>query len=684
MAPGHEGDEDPHKLLTEPPAAPTGLTAEQGRVDGEVKLSWNAPAPSDAIDHHDYRYQTGGRYSVWTSLAASGSSSTHVGFVDGLTGGVEHTFQVRAINTHGDESLPSAPVTAIPRGADIAPGAAIAPGADTETSATRGADPAEVVVTLELSPSSIGEGSGVSTVTASLDSAAASTLTVTVSAEAVAPAVAADFTLSANRTLEVAAGDLTSTGSVTITAADNSVDAADKELTVSATVAGATDVTGPSDATLTITNDDEPTATTCTGGIAGVNLCSNVDLMSSLGMNDIGGGLGSDIWGWRDASTGKAYAIMGRSTGTAFVDISDPLSPIYLGNLPPHAGNSQWRDIKVYSDHAFIVTEASLSGMQVFDLTRLRTVSSPPATFSETAHYAEFSDAHNIAINEDSGFAYVVGTNTCEGGLHMINIQNPTNPTMAGCFSDDGYTHDAQCVNYIGADPDHQGAEICFNSNTDTLTIVDVTNKAAAEMLSRTGYTNSGYTHQGWLTEDHTYFVLGDEFDEAINPNVAGTTTYLWDVSDLDSPTLVGTHVSTTRAIDHNQYIKGEYTYQSNYQAGLRILDVTDIANGILTEVAFFDMVPSRDSPVLYEGTWGNYPFFDSEIVIVSERRQGLFVLRSHLVDRIQPKVRHVVVDRETLTLTYGEALDETSKPATGAFAVTVEDVARSVSDVSR
>ena len=676
----HDTDEDadPHKLLIEPPAAPAGLTGEQGRVDGEVQLSWDAPAPTDDIEHHDYRYHTGGRYSAWITIPASGSSSNQVGYVNSLTGGVAHTFQVRAVNTNGDPSLPSATATATPRGG------AAARGATTPTKDGAGGDPAGVVVTLELSPSLIGEGSEVSTVTASLDSASATPLTVTVSAAAVGPAAPEDFTLSANQTLEIEAGDLTSTGTVTITANDNTVDAPDKDVTVSGTVAGATDVTGPSDVTLTITDDDGPVATTCTGGSAGVNLCSDVDLMSYLAMNDIGGGVGVDIWGWTDSSTGKEYAIMGRSTGTAFVDISDPLSPIYLGDLPPHSGNSQWRDIKVYLDHAFIVTEASNSGMQVFDLTQLRTVSSPPVTFSATAHYSGFSDAHNIAINEDSGFAYAVGTDTCEGGLHMINIQSPTDPTWAGCFSDDGYTHDAQCVNYIGPDPDHPGAEICFNSNTDTLTIVDVTNKAAPEMLGRAGYTGSGYTHQGWLTEDHVYFVLGDEFDELRDPSVTGTTTYLWDVSDLGSPTLVGTHVSTaTRAIDHNQFVKGKYTYQSNYQAGLRILDVTDIANGNLTEVAFFDMVPDADSPQSLEGTWGNYPFFDSGIVIVSVRTQGLFILRPNLVDRIQPKVGRATVDRETLTLTYGEALDETSEPALDAFAVTVEGTERSVSGVS-
>ena len=151
----------------------------------------------------------------------------------------------------------------------------------------------------------------------------------------------------------------------------------------------------------------------------------------------------------------------------------------------------------------------------------------------------------------------------------MIDIQTPTSPTSAGCFSADGSTHDAQCVNYDGPDPDHQGKEICFNSNVDTLTIVDVTNKASPAMLSRKDYSGSRYAHQGWLTEDHAYFLLGDELDEKNNPDVTNTRTYMWDVSDLDDPAVIGFHDSTTTATDHNQYVKGNYTYQSNYQAGL-------------------------------------------------------------------------------------------------------------------
>ena len=482
-----------------------------------------------------------------------------------------------------------------------------------------------------------------------------------------------DYTV-ALESLTLTAGE--SSVATTVTAVQDRVDDDAETILITASHGGG--AIG-AEQTITIIDDD---ATPCSGGMAGTYPCSNVDLMSFLALADIGGGEANDIWGWTDSTAGKEYAIMGRTNGTSFVDISDPVNPIVLGNLPPHSANSTWRDIKVYADHAFMVTEAKNSGMQVFDLTQLRSVASPPATFSETAHYPGFSYAHNLAVNEDSGFAYAVGTNNCSGGLHMIDIQTPANPTSAGCFSDDGYTHDAQCVNYDGPDLDHQGKEICFNSNVDTLTIVDVTNKKGPVMLSRTGYSGSRDTHQGWLTEDQAYFLLGDEEDEAENPKVTNTRTYLWDVSDLDEPALIGSHDSTTTATDHNQYVKGGYTYQSNYRAGLRILDITDIANGNLTEVAFFDVYPGSDSPD-EDGTWSNYPFFDSGIVIVSEIEQGLFILRPNLVDGVNPALASASVNGAAVTLTYGEALDGSSTPATDAFTVTVAGSGRTVTHVS-
>ena len=363
----------------------------------------------------------------------------------------------------------------------------------------------------------------------------------------------------------------------------------------------------------------------CVGGVAAIFPCAGADLLSFLPVRDLGGpGSVNDVWGWTDPETGHDYALVGHSGGTAFVDVTDPINPVSLGFLPTHTVSSGWRDIKVYANHAFIVADnAQDHGMQVFDLTQLRSVAGPPVTFSETAHYPNVFSVHNLAINEETGFAYVVGSNgggtTCAGGLHMVDLQNPTSPTFAGCFTEDGYTHDVQCVVYRGPDAEHQGREICFASNEDTITLIDVTDKRAPVQLSRTSYPNVGYTHQGWLTDDHRYFFLDDEGDEfAFN---LPTRTLIWDLVDLDDPQLLNEYFAETPNTDHNQYIVGDYLFQSNYAAGLRILDISDVANPV--EVAFLDTSPGD----IGGGSWSNYPFFASGIVVATGITEGLFIV---------------------------------------------------------
>ena len=251
-----------------------------------------------------------------------------------------------------------------------------------------------------------------------------------------------------------------------------------------------------------------PAAIPCTGGFADIYPCSGVDLLSQLPLSSIGGGSGNDIWGWTDLLTGREYALMGRSSGTSFVDITDPENPVYVGNLPTHTVNSSWRDIKVFADHAYIVADnAGNHGMQIFDLTQLRNVANPPVTFSNTAHYAEFGSAHNIAINEDTGFAFVVDSGTCSNGLHMIDLLNPVAPTMAGCHGADGAIHDVQCVTYTGPDTQHLGKEICITATLPgaTMDIIDVTDKSATVTLSKNSYSGNYTAHQGWLTEDQRF-----------------------------------------------------------------------------------------------------------------------------------------------------------------------------------
>ena len=113
-------------------------------------------------------------------------------------------------------------------------------------------------VTLVLTPSSIDEDGGPTTVTAELSNPSSEATTVTVSAAPVSPAVAGDFALSANRTLTIAAGATTTTGVVTIEADDNDTDAPDRRVTVSATATNRQGIEQPDNVTLTIEDDEAP------------------------------------------------------------------------------------------------------------------------------------------------------------------------------------------------------------------------------------------------------------------------------------------------------------------------------------------------------------------------------------------------------------------------------------------
>ena len=369
--------------------------------------------------------------------------------------------------------------------------------------------------------------------------------------------------------------------------------------------------------------------------------CEGVDLVSFMSIPDVGGRRGiliNDVWGWTDPATGREYAILGRFDGTAFVDVTDAENPRYLGSLPLTEGANPnlWRDMKVYANHTFIVADnAGQHGMQVFDLTRLRDVTGDPVIFDEDAIYDGIASAHNIVINEGTGFAYTVGNSgggtTCGGALHMIDLRDPKNPTFAGCYADPatgnastGYTHDAQCVEYHGPDEEYQGREICFNASETALGIGDVTDKDNPAPISSASYPNVQYSHQGWLSEDHRYFYLNDELDE-LSGAVTGTRTLVWDVQDLDDPVLANEYMSENEASDHNLYIRGSFMYQANYVSGLRVFDISDPANP--KPVGYFDTARGADSPG-FAGAFSTYPYFESGNILISSMREGLFIVK--------------------------------------------------------
>ncbi len=81
--------------------APLNLAATPG--DQEVTLTWLPPAVdwADSIQKYQVRHaETGGDYGSWSDVAGAAAARTHT--VVGLTGGIEYTFEVRAINQVGN------------------------------------------------------------------------------------------------------------------------------------------------------------------------------------------------------------------------------------------------------------------------------------------------------------------------------------------------------------------------------------------------------------------------------------------------------------------------------------------------------------------------------------------------------------------------------------------------------
>ncbi|MYE34490.1 MAG: choice-of-anchor B family protein [Gemmatimonadales bacterium] len=387
----------------------------------------------------------------------------------------------------------------------------------------------------------------------------------------------------------------------------------------------------------------------CEEGLAEGFDCDRVDLLSFIPREELGAPRGirlNDVWGWTDPLTGMEYALVGRMDGIAFVDVTDPFNPRYLGNFAktPGSRSNTWRDMKVFMDHMFVVADgAGQHGMQIFDLTQLRDVTEPQE-FEPTALYEGVASVHNVAINEETGFAYLVGASgggeTCGGGSHIVDINDPLNPMFVGCFAhpntgrrNTGNSHDTQCVVYHGPDEDYAGREICVNANETAISIADVTDKSNPVAVARAEYPNVAYAHQGWLTEDHAYFYSNDELDE-VSGQVDRTRTLVWDLRDLDDPLLVREYYSATSVTDHNLYVRGDRLYMSNNRAGLRVLDISDPENP--TEAGSFDTTPWSEDAAGFDGTWSVYPYFESGTIILSSRREGLFLVKPR-TERLVP-----------------------------------------------
>ncbi|MCC6661625.1 MAG: choice-of-anchor B family protein [Phycisphaerales bacterium] len=339
---------------------------------------------------------------------------------------------------------------------------------------------------------------------------------------------------------------------------------------------------------------------------------------------------GADCWGYVSPS-GREYALMGLSWGNGIVEVTDPDNPNIL-TVVDGGVNSLWRDITVVGDHAYAVSDSTGVGIQVMSLAN---VDSGSVQFIGNISQGGHSTTHTLLSNPDSGFLYACGGNANGGGMIPCSTTDPNNPAFTGPGWNAQYVHEAQIVNYTSGP--YAGKEIAFlytggpyYGEPNGLAIVDVTNKNAPQQLSFLAYPGIRFSHQGWLSNDRKYLYQDDELDNPGSGNVPRCLTRVFDVSDLSNPRLCASFTTGLPSVDHNQYVSGRYLFQSNYSTGLHVWDLSDPLRPF--EVAWIDTRPEDDSTD-YVGAWGNYPFFPSGTVLISDLERGLFIVKMSVLE---------------------------------------------------
>ena len=155
--------------------------------------------------------------------------------------------------------------------------------------------------------------------------------------------------------------------------------------------------------------------------------------------------MSNDVWGWTDALDSTEYILLAADNGLCFIKLESGGVPHFMGRLPSHSSSGLWRDVKVIGDFAYVVSESPGHGLQVFDLTELRSwdESLGIVIWPESNHISGFSTAHNLAVHEDSNSLYILGSNFQSGGVMIYDVSNPLYPVLSGIYGESGYFHDA-------------------------------------------------------------------------------------------------------------------------------------------------------------------------------------------------------------------------------------------------
>ncbi len=317
---------------------------------------------------------------------------------------------------------------------------------------------------------------------------------------------------------------------------------------------------------------------------------------------------------WALAVNGHEIAVLGGAHHVLFFDVTQPTHPQLIGKFAGTA-TTVWREIKSYKNRIYAVSDNTSEGLMIFDL------SQAPDTIKRTYWSNEFfNKAHTITLDTMSGHIYLNGTNVANQGLLVLDVsQNPDQPTLlanADLSAFGGYIHDS----YVRNDT------IYASSGFEGYYIFDFKDPVHPKMIANTQ--TGGYNHNSWLNKAGTYAYYTEEIP-------TGQPIHIVDLQNMANQEIevVGSFLDqltpnggSDMAVPHNVYIKDNLLFDSQYEDGLLVYDITVPTAPVL--VAHYDTHPQNTIYNTYYGNWGNYPWLPSGTIIAADMQNGLYVLQ--------------------------------------------------------
>ena len=315
---------------------------------------------------------------------------------------------------------------------------------------------------------------------------------------------------------------------------------------------------------------------------------------------------------WGLTVDGREYAVMGGAAHVLFFDVTEPTQPLLVGKFQ---GRSLVvpREFKSYKNRVYAVADGGNDGLMIFDLSHA--VDTIVRTYWDTTY---FKKIHTIALDTTSGHIYLNGGNAGQGIIVLDASQNPDAPTfLAHPIIPGGYVHDC----YVRNDT------VYASSGYDGYYVFDFKDPQNPILLAQIA--SGGYNHNSWLTPDGRYAYYAEEVPQ-------GQPIHIVDLQNLalGEIELVGSFLdnlqapddSIKKAIPHNLYIKDNMLFDSQYEDGLLVYDISNRLFPNL--VAHYDTRPENTAYQGFFGNWGNYPWLPSGTIITSDMQNGLFLLR--------------------------------------------------------